>query len=146
MRRDVYENLVRMLTLPTCAWPHCKLVADRFRYARMRFVMQHSKHNIGGSWLQGSIGHCRQYLYAGGAAAREANPSFTKSCNREIRQQVSSNPQCHPLDRLPIAYAELCAGITMAQTCSSSVQKQTCLLACFCAGCWRSLHGTATKT
>ncbi len=34
MRRDVYEQLVRALSVPACAWPHFKLVADRFRQVK----------------------------------------------------------------------------------------------------------------
>ena len=31
MRRDVYDQLVRVLCLPTYAWPHFELVAKRFK-------------------------------------------------------------------------------------------------------------------
>ncbi len=31
MRRDVYDQLVQVLCVPTCAWPHFKLVAKRFK-------------------------------------------------------------------------------------------------------------------
>lgn len=34
MRRDVYWQLVRVLSLPTSAWPHYELIAARFRQVK----------------------------------------------------------------------------------------------------------------
>ena len=42
MRRDVYWHLVRVLSLPTCAWPHYELIAARFRHVHASSMLKHT--------------------------------------------------------------------------------------------------------
>ena len=90
MRRDVYWQLVRVLSLPTCAWPHYELVAARFRQVkRQQYAVTRCPGVIREvRCMQGPHRDCHQYLHATGAATCEENKPHSQKCCLTICQQV----------------------------------------------------------